>query len=1824
MTSEAVKRKAYLSHLSTAVNKLELAMKDKVPSIENMSILLEQVSLKFQRVEDSTNRLQEKMEEAELILDISKMDELENNVTEVKIKAKSCIEQMKEMSKKQEAPPPATVYVQPQQLSAKLPEAKLQEFHGDEESFPSFLDNFNALVDSNPQLPAVEKFAYLRGCVKVDVINHFPLTADNYKPALEKLKRTYGDVSLIATKHQNALLDMSKRKKPTTPNELLEFFNFIETKITCLEALKRPIDPANQMVITLIYRQLPKTLQKKVVQLGEGATIPKVMDIISKHITTSKQMKFREESDENSDSDSDDKPYNSNMKSSMRPPANPFLHENNQPNSSSAAFPVVNRKYSCVYCNQNHSSVHCQNITNIEERKDILKKSNRCYNCLLNNHRVQECRNTGRCRYCQRKHNSSICTASETPKKDNPNSDERQNISSNYQGVTTGSSWEASKNVLLQMAQAKVKSPTGTNWITANIFFDIGSQWSYCTDELRRKLDLDILHKDVIQINTFGSQESKISNSYVVAIDINKQSFNKRITLHTSAQICNPLPSYNISRRKLRELQDIELAFPDVKHDGTHKIDVLIGADLYWEFIKTETVNTSFGARAIDSELGWILSGPISNNATSTTSINIVNSKILKTLSLDSLSPHQTWVKESVAKAQSTMSVNYELDVGCCQFPIIGKRKNMKPNRPTTVNAVINTYEPKYEQLNLDPIEAVHDWFQFKSQFSLSDSSCKDLSWFWDLEHLGITPEDQEPSILQEFLQNITYLKEAKRYEVEFPCKFSYLNKLPDNYHLCQLRLLSLLKKLNKKENADILRCYQEVIDKQLESGIIEETKSNTSVTGVIHYLPHHCVVRNDKPSTQVRIVYDGSAKANKHSPSLNQCLHAGPSLVNSMVSVLLQFRMYRFGIVADISKAFLQIQIKEKDRDLTRFIWKENGNIQGNLKTYRFTRVPFGLASSPFLLNATLKFHISQYDTSKSKLIERLLHSFYVDDMVTGSDTEEEGISLIQQSHHLMNEASMSLSKWNCSSKNIIENSSIEQVQKSIEDTTKVLGLRWNTLDDIFFYDVSNIQIMLNQLKPCKRTILRVIQKIYDPLGLLSPYMITAKLLLQNLCKAQITWDEELPEKYSEEWLNWIKDLHNVNYLNFPRFVMVSHMSNIELIGFCDASKSAYAAAVYLKSTYNSVVHCNLLISKSRVAPMKSLTIPRLELLGAVLLVRLMSTVKSCLSNWNITNVSYFSDSMNVIYWIRGSKKWNLFVSKRLEEIYGLSSKSQWNYCKSQENPADLPTRGVPMNELLEIKEWFHGPLWLSNGNLPNGLCSFESPPKECLEEEMKISHNYVTTSTQQNIGTIIALKNYNKYMKLLRVSAYILMFIQIKVKKNSATLLNMIELAEKRWIMSEQEHYYPNLIKILNGQICNKKSSLINQLQLFMDSDGIIRCSGRYKYSDMSYSLKYPIFLPRQSHLTTLIVHHRHVRAKHAGMKITLLEVREDYWIPQCRKIVQLIINHCVICRRLNAKPFVAPLPPPLPPTRLSDLPPFTHTGVDYAGPLYLKERGCKDAYKSYIALFTCASSRALHLELVPSMNSTSFKNGLIRFISIWGAPRYMISDNAKSFRKSAEDLNSIITRSPTKEYLEDKRIIWLFYLEKSPWWGGFIERLVGSVKSPLRKILYRTFLSFDEMSTLIKEIQSIINSRPITYIYSDDVDEPLTPSHLLIGKRSTQLPLNIETIEDVERPNQYREKIITKFQSRWKKEYLSELQDYHIRTQKAHDKETYPNIGDVVIMKEDSLRSNWKLARVTNIFKGRDGKLRSIEVIKPNKEITRRPPQLLIPLECKSVHE
>ena len=838
---------------------------------------------------------------------------------------------------------------------------------------------------------------------------------------------------------------------------------------------------------------------------------------------------------------------------------------------------------------------------------------------------------------------------------------------------------------------------------------------------------------------------------------------------------------------------------------------------------------------------------------------------------------------------------------------------------------------------------------------------------------------------------------------------------------------------------------------------------------------------------------------------------------------------------------------------------------------------------------------------------------------MVSGTDDEEKAVDLTNTSYSLMQKAGMELNKWITNKPNVLTISNIPQERKSAEKTVKLLGIRWNTSSDEFQFKVDNILELSKKLKPSKRSVLRIVQKVFDPIGVLSPVLIKFKVFLQDICRLELSWDEMLPEELIYKWQNWIKEFEELNSFTIPRCARLNPRATLELIGFSDASISAYAAVVYMKNVSTNTT-VSFVISKSRVSPMTKPTIPRLELLGAVLLVRLMHLVKEALCRWDFAKTTYFTDSLNVLYWIKGPQKWNRFISKRLNEIHSLSKSQDWSHCDGKENPADLPTRGLTVHQLKASYEWLHGPKWLLNPTL-NGKASdnLPKPTHECLMEQMKTTHIHSITELP-GLSKVIQLKDYNSYNRLIRITAYVYLFIMLYIKKKDISFSQMMKHAELQWIMNQQEKHYGNVIPYLKGEIKKTPASIAKQLHLFLDGDNIIRCYGRFKYANLSYNVKYPILLAKSSPLTTLIIKDRHRRVKHAGIKATLNEVRSDFWIPKVKRTVQDIVRRCIICRRFTAKPFQAPGPPPLPPIRLSEMPPFTNTGVDFAGPLYCRERGSKMPSKSYISLYTCASTRAVHLELVPDMTAVSFTNSIIRFVSTRGIPHVIISDNAKTFKKTAEDMNCLITRSPTQEFVEDNKITWLFYLEKSPWWGGFIERMVQSVKSVLKKILYRSLLSYDELITLLKQIESIVNSRPITHMFDDEIDHTLTPSHMLIGKRSTQLPTTTTYINDTNVRNKYREEMINLFMRRWKEEYLSELQNYHITMQKSTGVDVEPEMGEIVIMKEDSPRSNWKLARVTDLHRGRDGKLRSVEIRKPNGENARRPPQLLIPLECK----
>ena len=1850
-------KNAYKSHVTKAINKLDDAIAQERKDEEEITALIESLDIKFKKYEAKATELHEDMDDAEeevMLREIDDIDKLQEIVTSLKVKSHS-------MLKNKDAKLENVTPEKNEQSSVvnktsriKLPQVQLTEFSGedDEEEFNAFIDMFTALIDNNNDLQDVEKFHYLRKATTKRagrLMNAYPLSDQNYKIALKTLKEEYGDKRKLVSKHFNALLDY----KITCYNwkDLQDFHDFVDAKLKCLEVLESPVDDKNDMIITLIIRQVPEKIQRKIAELEDDErTIPNVMKIIKKEVRTNQNrdcMLGRDTSLQEVYAEG-----SHNLDKYHR------FGEHHENNNSAAALQVVNNSFrsrQCPFCNNSHNPFNCSEISDIGKRREIIRKTNRCFNCLIQGHQSRDCRSKNVCQLCKERHHTSLCFKNISPSSRSGNSNSTQQATpvnvSQFQGRdsnniqhrfqenqsqpqtdnqnqtalsrtfhqtggyhTARSGWCRRGPVILETAVAEMKTAQGK--IRVRLFFDKGSQYSYILKTVADKASLPTVEEEILSVNTFAKKKSEEIASDLKTVELYKDTFKINMLCNTIETVCVPLQSTPLKEQDHYELRNLQMADPDSFTSEKLQVDILVGNDYYQDFMAGEVRHTSFGPVIIKSYLGWVLSGPIYNNhqpdRMNTHSnfcvINHVSHQHLQSLQLD-----EYLLTEQKHNMLYEYHSNHEKSISHLQP--VDLRKEIPPSSP------FSKRKHEVHTLLCETFKSCND-----------EEVERDLDFFWETEHVGVLPEELEPTVLQEFEQTVQYDQNAKRYIVKWPWKEEIAHKLLDNRQLCEKRLNSLLQRLNTPSNEKLCQQYHEVINNQLKDGIIEEVTDLDDNSYRKHYSPHHPVIKDDKSTTSVRVVYDGSAKAHQGAISLNKCMHAGPSLIKDLVSILMRFRMYNIGLVADIRKAFLQMVLAEEDRDVTRFLWREHGNPSNPLKIFRFKRVPFGMTASPFLLQATLIHHISKYKSIYPETATKLLESFYVDDLTSGCETIEEAKRFIFEATTILQEAGMTLTKWrSCNDEvNRYIKAMIEDIPH-IDNTIKILGINWDITNDTFSYNTDKLLHQITTVKPTKRNVLRSIAKVFDPMGYIAPYVITAKILMQQLSKNKLDWDTVLTGDLLNTWQDWVGGLTLMNTIQIPRHLFSKvHFDKLEmeLIGFSDASTQAYAASVYIKYKFQNQIKVRLLISKSRVAPMKKITIPRLELLGAIFLARLMSSVKRFLIEWKFNNITYYTDSMNVLCWIKGKDKdWSRFLKNRLIEICSLSSPEDWYHCPGEINPADLCTRAISAEQYISSSWYYNGPTELSKKeNLQ--LVKDITPPPECFKE-LKKETRIMSTPVTSTITNIMNINKYSSYKRLIHITALVIQFVK-RLQKKQTTLLQCMNDAELRWIKIEQEKQFGKEIDFISDpekrptQKKNAAGNLVKQWSLFRDEKGLLRCRGRFEYADMNFEAKYPILLPKNSHLTTLIITDRHQYLNHAGTKQTFVQIRSEFWIPSARKIIKDIITRCVPCRRLKAKPYLPPPTGSLPELRLSQLPPFTNTGTDFAGPVYVyySEIGRRETFKSYINIFTCASTRAIHLELVPDLTTNCFINSLDRFSSRRGIPHVMVSDNAKTFKCAAKELDCFITSSSYQAYLADHRIRWFFYLEKSPWWGGFIERMVGSVKSILRKMLYRALLSFEEMRTILTRIESIINSRPITYTYIDDVIEPLSPSHLLIGKRSTELPPrtteNSTYIHDGR--NEYLAKLTRQFEIRWKTEYLAELQDHHITMKKNKDEEAVPKVGDVVIMKEEmNPRTQWPLARVTKVFPGRgDKKIRSIEVQKTNGYLVRRPPQLLIPLE------
>ena len=423
-----------------------------------------------------------------------------------------------------------------------------------------------------------------------------------------------------------------------------------------------------------------------------------------------------------------------------------------------------------------------------------------------------------------------------------------------------------------------------------------------------------------------------------------------------------------------------------------------------------------------------------------------------------------------------------------------------------------------------------------------------------------------------------------------------------------------------------------------------------------------------------------------------------------------------------------------------------------------------------------------------------------------------------------------------------------------------------------------------------------------------------------------------------------------------------------------------------------------------------------------------------------------------------------------------------------------------------------------------------------------------------------------------------------------------------------------------------------VINQLNLGLDNKGLIRCHGRITHVEIPQDSKTPLLLPTHHRFTELLIQSIHSCIFHNGIRETLNAVRENYWIIRGREIVKQVIRRCIVCKKYQGPTLSTSRPAELPPDRVANVPPFSNTGIDFAGPLYVKNSD--QVTKTYVCLFTCATTRAIHLELTTSLGAAKFLQAFRRFVGRRGLPAKLLSDNVKTFKTAGKEVKKLVHAEEVCQYFTNKQVLWEYIVEKAPWWGGFWERLVRSVKTCLKKHMGRSSLTFEELRTILVEIEAILNNRPLTYVYDDEngVSYPLTPSQLIYGRQLTMTANGqseiISTYQSLTKKAQHHARLLSKFALQWNREYLLSLREQHQMNGVQKTNQAVLKEGDVVLLRnEGTARCLWKLAKVTQLLPGRDSIVRAakVQVLNTDKRlvILRRPIQYLVPLEVNKPH-
>ncbi|XP_076248135.1 uncharacterized protein LOC143187841 [Calliopsis andreniformis] len=996
------------------------------------------------------------------------------------------------------------------------------------------------------------------------------------------------------------------------------------------------------------------------------------------------------------------------------------------------------------------------------------------------------------------------------------------------------------------------------------------------------------------------------------------------------------------------------------------------------------------------------------------------------------------------------------------------------------------------------------------------ESLDKAIRRFWEIEEIpsklvNTKAEDE----CEEYFAKTVARDATGRFIVRLP--FNHEN--PDELLGESLPIaLSALTRLRKKLDLDptLMREYSEFLTEyeSLSHMTRLEFLDKTRL-----YIPHRAVVRTESATTKLRVVFNASSKT-AGGRSLNDILHVGPKLQNDITAVLTRWRLYQYVLVADIEKMFRQILVAAEDRRFQCIVWRTpetERNIAFELKT-----VTYGTACAPYLSMRTL-LELKKQDGDRFPFAAPILEKdVYVDDVFMGAPDKLLLEQIRKQTCELLQQGGFNLRKWAGNSPDLLGNiphsSHSHAVDLDLFDNSelKVLGLRWIPSGDFFYFNLQRFQPSATPIT--KRTLFSEIAKLYDPLGWLSPVVIRAKTLMQSQWLEKIQWDEQVSAETLKMWNTFCADWSRLNQWKLPRWIRYgADTTSVELHGFCDASLAAYSAVTYLRvTTIDNGVFTSLLMAKTRVAPIKTQSIPVLELNGAVLLAELILHVRDSLA-MKIDRVVCWTDSTIALAWLKKHPStWKVIVANRVSKIQTALPNAEWRYVPTRSNPADLNSRGIDAAEFLQSNLWTFGPTWLSEAEAqwPAIPASVET------DESKRVAHAHVATPKPE----WDFLFRFQSWRKLLRVTAYCLRWrrpSRVNQRSNAGQVIEAAEMrnAAERLARHIQGSHFAEEYRCLKNHRSIPVKSPLKSLNPFLDDKDVLRVGGRLENATLAWETKHPIILPKH-YVSTLIIRQCHVDTLHGGLQLTLHTVRQNYWILGCRNAAKTVVNKCMRCVRWRGNTSTQ-IMQHLTPERCRPSRAFDNCGVDYAGPYRVRDsagRG-KTAHKAYIAVFVCYATRAVHIELVHDYTTSAFLAALDRFVARRGIPSCIFSDNGTNFvgadRELQQHCRAVFSATDTHNKCGAIGIQWRFNPPSAPHFGGMQEAGVKSVKHHLKRTLGEFTPTGEEMQTLLCKIEASLNSRPIAPL-TDDPDDyaSLTPGHFLTGGPLNAIPLQGDT--------------------------------------------------------------------------------------------------------------